>query len=253
MKKAIVVIAAFLVLSVSTSCAYFKIEKPEAGNGNANTPTPAANDNSEIDDKHSDQTSNELSFDVLDSINELSEELQNSIEELKKSRGFARLKDENGVMVMVSMGEKPTGGYAIVAKKAERIADKIKITVEETEPGKDDAVTMAITYPYTIIRIKQAQDEEIEAVNQKGEKFEQIRMYEGPGTDIEVINDTGIFVGRIDGSSIEVTVKGEPLALRHDEKLESQIDKIQENDKVSFAYYKNEHGQNILINIDIEQ
>lgn len=253
MKKVLVLIAAFLVLTASTSCAYFKLEKPEPGNNNINKPAaPAENNKPEMDDKNNNNKSNEISFDVIDSIDGLSEELQNSVEELKKSRGFTRLKDENGVMVMISMGEKPTGGYSITVKKVEKVQDKIKITVEETEPGKDDAVTMAITYPYTVIRIKQAQDEEIEVYNQKGEKFDKIRMYEGPGTDIETLNDAGIFVGRIDSSSIEVTVKGEPLALRHDDKLESKIDKLEENDKVYFTYYRNEHGQNILINIELE-
>jgi hypothetical protein len=60
--------------------------------------------------------------------------------------------------LILNMGEKNTGGYSIGVEKVEETADKIIVTVKETEPAPGSMVTQAITYPYAVVRINSKKD-----------------------------------------------------------------------------------------------
>jgi len=59
--------------------------------------------------------------------------------------------------LLVSWGEKPTGGYVMdvkdVAAGEEHAPGVIRISVELIAPGPDDNVTQALTYPYLLIEL----------------------------------------------------------------------------------------------------
>ncbi|EFC44981.1 predicted protein [Naegleria gruberi] len=59
------------------------------------------------------------------------------------------------VLVYVSSGNKPTGGYSVVVKKAQYDSEKKAIVVhaKDAEP-KDSCATMALTVPFSVIRVK---------------------------------------------------------------------------------------------------
>jgi hypothetical protein len=59
----------------------------------------------------------------------------------------------NSNYVILSMGEKNTGGYSIEIEKVEETDKNIIITVKEKNPAPDAMVTQAITYPYTVVKI----------------------------------------------------------------------------------------------------
>lgn len=76
--------------------------------------------------------------------------LQND-EKLKKKIKPEDITSAN--FLILNMGEKSTGGYSIGVEKVEETADKIIVTVKETEPKPGDMVTQAITYPYAVVKI----------------------------------------------------------------------------------------------------
>lgn len=55
--------------------------------------------------------------------------------------------------VLLNMGEKPTGGYAIGVEKAEETDTAVILTLSKKEPAAGAMVTQAVTTPYALIRI----------------------------------------------------------------------------------------------------
>lgn len=91
---------------------------------------------------------------IRQSSNEKSENLQfratvSHINKIKDNPGktYYWLETENGLELVISMGEQRTGGYSINIINSEIVGDKTVITVAEKEPGPLDIVTMAFTYP----------------------------------------------------------------------------------------------------------
>ena len=88
-------------------------------------------------------------------VETLGDEIIEKIEFLKHKKGYMRItEDEAYAYLFIGSGEKPTGGYGINIKSVTQTSDKTLISVEETSPGKDDAVTEALTYPYVIGKIE---------------------------------------------------------------------------------------------------
>lgn len=57
-------------------------------------------------------------------------------------------------VIGVFLGEKPTGGYSVIVRKVARVApDHVQVQVDVHEPGPDDIVTLAITYPGHIVAV----------------------------------------------------------------------------------------------------
>ena len=59
-------------------------------------------------------------------------------------------------IVALFLGQRNSGGYEIKVKNVEEKAGKIVVTVEETKP--EGMATMAITNPYTIVKINSTKE-----------------------------------------------------------------------------------------------
>jgi hypothetical protein len=59
---------------------------------------------------------------------------------------------ENQV-ILLSMGEKPTGGYTIRVDSVEEINGTLKLIATETHPGSNCMVTQALTAPYLFVKV----------------------------------------------------------------------------------------------------
>lgn len=186
-------------------------------------------------------------FEEIKDAEALPENVRSTIDALKQKRGFAYFKADDGFILFISLGEKNTGGYAVKVKSVEDIEGVTKVVVEEKVPKEGDIVTQAITYPFTIIKVVGAA-ENFQVADEKGEKFSLIKLEEGV-KDTSIKAD-GVYVGQIDGSSVEIIANGEAKAFRHDEKLKPAIEKLKKDDKVMFSYFKNEHGQMVMISIE---
>ncbi|MEM6507213.1 MAG: protease complex subunit PrcB family protein [Planctomycetota bacterium] len=56
-------------------------------------------------------------------------------------------------LVIVSLGERSTGGFAVNIESIQLAGGELAITGEATKPAEADAVTQALTYPYSAVLI----------------------------------------------------------------------------------------------------
>ena len=93
-------------------------------------------------------------FEILTEPNEIAM-LQND-ENLKKKISAADVKNAN--FIILNMGEKPTGGYAITVDNVVETDKNIIITVKETSPKPGAMVTQNIAYPFCVVKINSKKD-----------------------------------------------------------------------------------------------
>ncbi len=88
-------------------------------------------------------------FEILSELNEI-KMLQND-EILNKK---IRAQDvQNSNFVILNMGEKASGGYTIGIESVRETDENIIIKVKETAPKEGSMVTLAITYPFCVVKI----------------------------------------------------------------------------------------------------
>jgi len=109
-------------------------------------------------DKHfsdlSSMNTNNIQFEIIGS-DAIPQELNMKLENLKQSRGYFILeKPDNTLYLFIGLGEKNTGGFSLSVKAIEEIEGTNTVLVEEKEPGPNDMVIQAITYPYIIVKMK---------------------------------------------------------------------------------------------------
>lgn len=80
------------------------------------------------------------------------------IDACKYNKGYISYKDENmgEKYIAIIAGEKPNPAYGINVKSAENIDGKINIIVEEIVPSPDIITAQVISYPYSVIKLKDA-------------------------------------------------------------------------------------------------
>jgi len=81
---------------------------------------------------------------------ELPAKIQAWIDASQEKFGAQTMVYEEILYMLVTYGEKPTGGFEVEITGIEQKDDKIVVTVDFSEPGKDDMVTQALTYPYDL-------------------------------------------------------------------------------------------------------
>lgn len=60
------------------------------------------------------------------------------------------LEHEGLLYLLVTYGEKPTGGYTVEITEIAEKKGKLVVTAHFSEPGEDEMVTQALTYPYDL-------------------------------------------------------------------------------------------------------
>jgi len=88
-------------------------------------------------------------FEILSEPQEI-KMLQND-ERLKRKLGPDDLRNAN--FVILNMGEKPSGGYAINIESVVETENNIIVTVKETAPEPGGMTTQNITYPFCVLKI----------------------------------------------------------------------------------------------------
>ncbi len=63
---------------------------------------------------------------------------------------------ESQMVIAVFMGVKNSGGYATEITAIKEGGDSIAVFVEETSPGPNCAVTLALTSPFHIVKMKKS-------------------------------------------------------------------------------------------------
>lgn len=84
----------------------------------------------------------------------LPQQLQNWITDNRGTRGFHLMNYEGASYVMAVAGQQPSGGYTMEITQMNRINDsQALVKAVLTTPAPDEMVTMALTYPYHILRV----------------------------------------------------------------------------------------------------
>lgn len=161
-----------------------------------------------------------------------------------KLEGIHVEKHEGKQYVILSAGEKPTGGFRIDNVTLTPVDTIIKVTAELVVPGPDDMVTQALTYPSVLIEME-ADDRQLQfdgfTINQP---------------EASIIEETGTYIGRIDLNSIEIKISGVPenspdafRAFQLSDTAKEQIETIQDGDAVNFEYEVREGQQDLVHSI----
>jgi hypothetical protein len=95
-------------------------------------------------------TVNQIQFSIVDPTS-LSEEMIKEIDTLKLQRGYTYWPQEDGsYLILISAGEKTTGGYEIEVASMEDNEGKTYISVKESK-AEDDMAIQVLTYPYVVV------------------------------------------------------------------------------------------------------
>lgn len=95
-----------------------------------------------------------VDFEEIDPYAEgLDEEIQEWYEESMQEEGIHRLNKGGHTFILVSAGEKPTGGYELTITSVTAGEDVLKVGANLTSPPADAMVITVITYPSALIRI----------------------------------------------------------------------------------------------------
>lgn len=133
----------------------------------------------------------------------LSEENQKILEEKRSTMGHYLFKDNGTTCLAVFSGEKNTGGYTIEIVEVSLEGEQLSVSTVETEPGPDDMVTQAITYPTDIVKLADIKDIEDLDIRVEFEGFI-------PSKDDADRTDGGYFISSTDGITTgEVITVGE--------------------------------------------
>jgi hypothetical protein len=81
---------------------------------------------------------------------ELPAEVQSWIEASLNDFAAQTMEHEGVLYLLVTYGEKPTGGFEVEITGIDEEEDRLVVTAHFTEPGEDDIVTQALTYPYDL-------------------------------------------------------------------------------------------------------
>ena len=73
----------------------------------------------------------------------------------------AQIDFKNKIILLVTMGEKNSGGYTIKIDSIEENEKNIIVTILETSPGKGCITTSMMTYPYQMVEVKNSNKEVI--------------------------------------------------------------------------------------------
>jgi germination protein M len=86
-------------------------------------------------------------------IEEMPKNIQEYLEQFKMTENYLAFNYEGEIYLFASRGEMISGGYSIVLKDATVDKDTVNIIVEKKDPGKDDVVTQALTYPVKLVKL----------------------------------------------------------------------------------------------------
>ncbi len=163
-------------------------------------------------------------------------------EENYQTEGVYSLSLDDKTYVLISAGEKPTGGYGIENVVLTGGEEEISVAAEVSSPAADEIVTMALTYPHVLL-----------------ETHEDARPFALKELKIadEHKKDSGTYVGQIDSNSVEIKISGVPnenayRAFQLSEELKENLSslEIQEGDAVLFTYTTNDQVRPVIIEIE---
>jgi len=131
-----------LLLAVSAACG------GQAGKNLAGDPAGAGT------------TGKPLEFEVVDNVAELPTPIQEWLDLFRVIGGLDTLTVDGYTYLLVALGERPTGGYAVeIERVAEPYPGGCRVWYRTRSPKPGEFVTQAFTYPYALVRVAARTDD----------------------------------------------------------------------------------------------
>jgi hypothetical protein len=97
-------------------------------------------------------------YEVIEDLDTLPKKIAETLEHLKRQRGYFVFNPKdyvtgNYLYVLISAGEKPTGGYSINIDSLTLQNNTLKVVIKEQEPDARDGVIQVITYPLVVVKM----------------------------------------------------------------------------------------------------
>lgn len=189
-------------------------------------------------------------YTVLQATDTLPAQIAEAVGHLQKQRGYFVFNPRDfatgeDVYLLISAGEKPTGGYLVDVKAACLENGVLEVSVAEKEPGPEEGVIQVITYPLAVVKMTDLY-ERYSVRNQDNRQFAEIAAEKIPQTN----HEKGIYIGQIDSNFIEIEVDGAAKAFMLAE--QGLVQGLHEGGRVSFTYFKDEYGHLVVQKIDCD-
>lgn len=94
-----------------------------------------------------------LPFETI-KLNRSPEDIQAWVERSKDIKLVQTMAMNDDTYILVTRGEKSTGGFDVKVQSVNKYTDRMTVVVEVTDPPKGAFVPEVVTYPYTLIRIQ---------------------------------------------------------------------------------------------------
>lgn len=203
-----------------------------------------------------DETDGIVTYTVIDDgmKSSLPQAMLDDLELLKKQRGYfvftpSDYDTGDAIYLMVSAGEKPTGGFSLSLVSLEKENGTLNIQLEEKEPAEDEMVIQVLTYPNLVIKLEQTYAS-YKITDTDNGHFPELTAADIP----ERREAQGTFNGQIDSNFIEISVDGNPGAYMLPTDLSWVLaELLNSGDEVVFTYIENEHGQRIIKELDTKE
>lgn len=191
-------------------------------------------------------------YEIITDAEQLPVEVKSLADYLKNQRGYFVFTPHEyatgeDTYLFISSGEKPTGGYALTVDSAAVAGDTLEIKVQEKEPAAGEGVVQVLTFPHLIVKIGSGY-QNYRIINDKNEIFAAIPAETVP----EIVKKKGLYVGQIDSNFIEIEVDSNPQSFMFGPETTPLLEDLQTGDTVFVSYFKNAHGQQVIVTLEKE-
>ena len=165
-----------------------------------------------------------------------------------KEEGVTSFDVDDNRYILLSAGEKSTGGYLIDNIVLTGTEDSVEVTAELHAPAEGSPVIQSVTYPNLMVRT---------ALDERQLAFEDFEVVIQEAVDQE-LTDTGSYVGLIDANSVEIKISGVPdeqaaKAFQLDAAIAENFEEnfnLQSGDEVKVTYFVDQFDRAILTQIE---
>ena len=217
----------------------------------------------------------ELSYTKIDlsTIAQLPPEIQKWYQEKFKTLALHSYTLNGERYLLLSAGEKRTGGYEIRDLMLTGTEKEIEVKAGLKAPAQDEIVAMALTYPHVLVKIHEDgrklifggiagndsntkyPGEQADA-DKSADKSTGSESSQNADVQRDLKTDSGRYTGQIDNNSIEVKISGTPdkveaRAFQLGAEVKEKFDGLglKTNEEIKFEYYVDQYGRLVITEI----
>lgn len=191
----------------------------------------------------------EFEYTLLDETTPIEEGLPGLLDYVKDIPGYLIHTTETTNYLIINMGEKPTGGFALEVDSIGLVGGELGLTLKEISPKPGDTVTEALTYPQLVLLF----NEEVTTVRVESD---QETVYEA--LEIALKTDSGRYQSLNEDLELQIKISGVPdeipakfFALTPLQKEIIPQMKLQKDHEVLFYYVERTDELPIIVELSL--